>query len=96
MRRVTTCSGIGQLLVRTRSSMWLVPAMVVLANVVLAIGLVELDRNRGEFLRAWWPRLFATEADGACSVLSAIASSTATIAGVVFSITMVALVLAST
>lgn len=88
-------SGVKQLLLRTRSSLWFVPALVVLANIVLAIGLVELDRNRGEFLRAWWPRLFATEAEGARSMLSAIASSMATIAGVVFSITMVALALAS-
>lgn len=95
MRGVMAGSSIKQLLLRTRSSLWFVPAMVVLANVVLAIVLVELDRNMGEFLRAWWPRLFATEAEGARSMLSAIASSMATIAGVVFSITMVALALAS-
>lgn len=84
-----------QLLVRARSSLWFVPAVVVLANLALAIGLVELDRNMGEVLRARWPRLFATEAEGARNMLSAIASSMATIAGVVFSITMVALALAS-
>ena len=84
-----------QLFVQIHSSLWFVPALLVLGMVLLAVGLVELDRHVDHVLQARWPRLFATEAEGARSMLSAIAGSMATIAGVAFSITMVALALAS-
>lgn len=84
-----------QLLVQVHSSLWFVPAVVILASVLLALGLVEVDRHADDVLRRRWPRLFDVEAEGARSMLSAIASSMATVAGVAFSITMVALALAS-
>lgn len=62
----------------------------------LALGLIELDglSNR-EQLTERWPRLFGAGADGSRGLLSAIAGSMITVAGVTFSITVVALALAS-
>lgn len=85
-----------QVLVYVRSSLWFVPSLLILGAIFLAIGLVGIDEALDRELQQWWPRLFATEAEGARSVLSAIATSMATVAGVVFSITIVALALAST
>lgn len=85
-----------QILVHIHSSLWFVPALIILGAIFLATGLVEMDEQLDQELRRWWPRFFATEAEGARAVLSAIATSMATVAGVVFSITIVALALAST
>lgn len=84
-----------QLWVQLHSSLWFVPTLVIMGIMLLALGLVELDRQAGAPLRQHWPRLLTVEADGARNLLSAIAGSMATIAGVTFSITMVALTLAS-
>lgn len=84
-----------KLWVHIHSSLWFVPTLVIAGLMLLALGLVELDRQAGENLRQDWPRLFKVEAEEARSLLQAIAGSMATIAGVTFSITMVALTLAS-
>lgn len=78
-----------------RASFWLVPALVVLASMLAAVLLVEVDAWKPSELAAWSPRLFGASADGSRSMLSAIATSMVTVAGVVFSITIVALSLAS-
>lgn len=95
MQAAAADSRFKQLWVQVHSSLWFVPTFVILGLMLLALGLVELDRQAGEALRQHWPRLLAVEAEGARSLLSAIAGSMATIAGVTFSITMVALTLAS-
>lgn len=79
-----------------RSGLWLVPTILVVASIALAIAMIELDQTIDPVLREKYPRLFATEAEGARAMLSAIAGSMITVAGVVFSITIVALTLAST
>ena len=84
-----------QLLIAIRSSLWFVPTLIVVSMAALAIGLIELDQQIDPMLRDRWPRLFAAEAEGARAMLSAIAGSMSTVAGVVFSITIVALSLAS-
>jgi uncharacterized membrane protein len=90
-------SGIVQyILIDIRSSLWFVPTLIILGIVILATGLVELDRHIDDMLRHRWPRIFAIEAEGARSMLSTIAGAMATVAGVAFSITVVAMVLAST
>jgi len=77
------------------SSLWFVPAVLSLSGVGLALLLVEADaRVSREALRDW-PRLFGGGAEGARGMLSAIAGSTVTVVGVTFSITIVALSLAS-
>lgn len=79
-----------------RSSLWFVPTLLTLGALVLASALIEIDIRFYDPLREHLPQLLITEPEGAHSMLSAIATSMATVAGVVFSITIVALTLAST
>jgi uncharacterized membrane protein len=74
-----------------RSSFWFVPSLIVVACALLAIGAIELDAIVGSGVLAQFPRLFGARAEGARELLSTIAGSTITVAGVVFSITIVAL-----
>jgi uncharacterized membrane protein len=79
-----------------RSSLWFVPTVLVLGAVVLAQALIEVDlRIDRTSLQEQWPRLFGAGAAGSRGMLTAIASSMITVAGVAFSITIVALALAS-
>lgn len=87
---------IQQFFIYLRSSLWFIPALMTFASIILAIGALEIDRYYGKALRSWWPRLFETESEGGRAMLATIAGSMATVAGVVFSITVVALALAST
>lgn len=79
-----------------RSSLWFIPTLIVAGAVALAVGLIEAEAfaNR-EFLAGRWPRLFGAGAEGSRGLLSTIAGSMITVAGVTFSITVVALTLAS-
>lgn len=79
-----------------RASLWFIPALLVIIAIAAAHGLVQLSATLGEELVARWPRLFGAGADGSRGVLVTVASSMITTAGVVFSITIVALSLAST
>jgi uncharacterized membrane protein len=83
------------LVLGVRESFWLIPAVALAAAVLLAIGLVEADGLVDADLAQRWPRLFGAGAEGARGTLSAIASSMITVAGVVFSVTIVALSLAA-
>ncbi|WP_373509467.1 DUF2254 domain-containing protein [Thiocapsa sp.] len=78
-----------------RSSFWFVPALMVVDAVVLAVLLITLDMSVDLHLAAHWPLLFGAGADGARGLLTTVASSMITVAGVVFSITLVALSLTS-
>ena len=79
-----------------RSSLWVVPSLIVSAAILLAALLIESESYLGmEQLAQSWPRLFGSGAAGSRGMLSAIASSMITVAGVTFSITVVALALAS-
>lgn len=78
-----------------RASLWFVPTIFVLGALALAVGLVEIDARLDPHLWETWPRFFGVGADGARGTLAAVASSMITVAGVVFSITIVALSLAS-
>lgn len=77
-----------------RSSFWFVPSLMAVAATALAFGGVALDESLGE---AWVERgwVYAGGPEGARAVLSVVAGSMVTVAGVVFSITIVALSLAS-
>ncbi len=78
-----------------RASLWFLPGLIVACSVALAVALVEVDgRVRPEFL-AQYPRLFGAGAEGSRGMLGAIAGSMITVAGVTFSINIVALSLAS-
>lgn len=78
-----------------RASLWFLPGLTALGALVLSYATVHLDHQLGS---GWLDRFglaWAGGADGAREILSTIAGSTITIAGVVFSITIVALTLAS-
>lgn len=77
-------------------SLWFVPALLTCAGAAAALLLVNYnDALIGELdpTTRWWA--FGGTAEGASGVLSAIASSIITVTGVVFSVTIVALQLAS-
>ena len=78
-----------------RSSFWFFPAVVVLDAVVLAIVLITVDATVDLPVVERWPLLFGSGAAGARGLLTAVAGSMITVAGVVFSITLVALSLTS-
>ena len=78
-----------------RASFWFVPAVIVLAAVGLATGLIALDAKVELHFDKKWPLLFGAGAAGSRGLLTAVASSMITVAGVVFSITIVALSLTS-
>jgi uncharacterized membrane protein len=78
-----------------RSSLWFLPSVIVGGAVALAAVLIEIDAGLDRSALAQWPRLFGAGAEGTRGMLSAIAGAMITVAGVVFSITIVALSLAS-
>jgi uncharacterized membrane protein len=79
---------------RISGGLWFVPSVMVLTAVVLALVLVEAEGSFGNLAKKM-PRLFGAGAEGAREMLSAIAGSMITVAGVVFSVTLVALSLAA-
>ncbi len=83
---------VGSLWQRLRSSLQLVPISFVLGAIVLGLLLPWLDVALSD-TRAWY--LYAGEADSARELLSTIASSMLSLAGLVFSITILVLQLAS-
>jgi uncharacterized membrane protein len=88
-------SGLHTFWLRISGSLWFVPGVMVLAAFALALGLVEADERHGLDLAGKWPRVFGADAGGSRELLSALASSMITVAGVVFSVTIVALSLAA-
>ena len=80
---------------RIRSSLWFVPAVMACLAVALATAVVELDKVVGEdwLRRVDW--IYSGGAEGASLLLGTVAGSMVAIAGTVFSMTLVALSLAS-
>lgn len=80
---------------KLRSSYWFIPSLMATGAVALSYCALALDRRLGaqwaENLR-WFP---ADRAEGARLILSTVAGATITVTGVVFSVTIVALSLAS-
>lgn len=81
---------------RLSGSLWFLPSLIVLNSMLAAALLTETDGHFGLDLALRWPRLFGASADASRAILAAIATSMITVAGVVFSITIVALSLTST
>jgi uncharacterized membrane protein len=79
----------------TLTSFWFIPALIVLAAVLLASGLIAIDSNIELHVDKRWPLLFGASPAASRGLLTAVASSMITVAGVVFSITIVALSLTS-
>jgi uncharacterized membrane protein len=78
-----------------RGSFWFVPSLIVAVNIAFAVALVKADSAGTRPWMARWPRLFGSGAEGARQMLSTIAGSMMTVVGVTFSMTLVALALAS-
>lgn len=79
-----------------QSSLWFLPAVVVLGSMATAVGLVEASGVIGDRAVERWPRLFGSGAEASRQMLGSIAGSMITVAGVVLSITIVALSMAAT
>lgn len=86
---------LGKMAISLRSSFWFLPLLIVLGTAGLSTGMVAIDHQLGG-LEEHWPKVFAMDASGARDLMSTIAASMMTVAGVVFSITIVALAQAST
>jgi len=80
---------------RLTGSLWFLPGITVAMCAILAVCLIWIDRVNRFGLAETYPLIFGGGVEGSRGVLSAIASSVVTVAGVVFSITIVALSLAS-
>lgn len=77
------------------STLWFVPALFVIAGLVLGIAFIGVDYFfESPFQRI--PMFFGVQPSGARDILAVIAGSSITVAGTVFSITIIALTLAST
>ena len=79
-----------------RTNLWLVPSLEVLLAVLIFAGTYALDHaaHAGDFTLPSW--VIQPGADGARQILTTMAAAVITVVGVVFSITIVALTLAST
>ncbi len=82
---------------RIRHSYWFFPTLMVLGSIVLHYVMISLDNL---VVSTGWSQvyewMYPNKPEGARALLSIVAGSMITVAGVVFSITMVALTLAST
>lgn len=78
-----------------RSSLWFLPSLMVAGSAVLAVALIESDSSVSDRWLARWPLLFGAGAEGARGMLSTIAGSMMSVVGVTFSMTLVALAMAS-
>jgi uncharacterized membrane protein len=81
-----------------RDSLWFLPGLLTLAGAALAVATVALNDRIIDALgiqpdEIWW--LFGAGSDGARAILSAITGSLIQVTGVVFSVTIIALQLAS-
>lgn len=78
-----------------RESIWFLPSMMTLGAAILATGLLKLDRHIDPVNWPSFTWVFTGSPEGARGVLGVIAGSMITVAGVTFSILVVALSLAS-
>ncbi len=78
-----------------RTSLWLLPSVMVIAAVGLAVAMLKVDAGFGaeDRLHTWW--IHRGNGDDARNLLSNLLTSTITMASMVFSVTVVALTLAA-
>lgn len=89
MRALLRLSGVREYL---RSSLWLLPAVFVVASLALGTVLAHLQPSAGTALE---PFVFAGTAAGARDLLAALAGAMITVTGLTFSLTVVALQMAA-
>jgi uncharacterized membrane protein len=78
-----------------RATYWVVPSLMAALAFVLALGMVQLDRVVPATILDQLSWVYTGGPEGARAVLATIAGSMVTVAGVTFSVTIVALTLAS-
>ena len=78
-----------------RTSFWFIPALMVLAAIIVSFGMIFIDIYLNSDSMTFLGFIYLVSPDGARSILSTIAGSMMTVAGVTFSITIVVLNLAS-
>lgn len=77
------------------ATFWFLPVLIIVFSILLSIGLVSLDTTI-DISQEGWARFFiVNSSDSARSILSTISGAMMGVAGTVFSITLVALTLAS-
>lgn len=80
---------------RLRASFWVIPAIMMAAAILLSQGFLAIDQHWNIEQLPGFGWLTQRDPDSARALLSTVAASTITVAGTVFSITTVALTLAS-
>ncbi|MDX2140547.1 MAG: DUF2254 family protein [Chloroflexota bacterium] len=78
-----------------RASYWFIPALMAVFALLTSVVTIRLDEGVGRELRWVTGLVYVDSAEGARAVLSTVASSMITVAGVVFALTMVVLSLSS-
>lgn len=78
-----------------RASYWFVPSLLAFLGFVAGLGLVYVDAIVGDDWLGRFSWFYGSRPEGARSLLSTVAGSTITVAGVVFSITLAAVTYAS-
>lgn len=84
---------LGKLWDTLHSSYWFIPSVMAILTTALAFTMLMLDRTGKAGINYWWS--YTGGADGARSVLGAVAGSMISVAATAFSITIVALQLAA-
>ena len=84
-----------QLWSNMRSNFWFAPSLIVLVSVAFAAALIRADSAGSDRWLAQWPHLFGAGAEGARGMMSTIAGSMMSVVGVMFSMILVVLALAS-
>lgn len=79
-----------QALLKIRYSYWFIPSLMAIGSIILAAVTVYVDSTYELKFPPQLAWLFSGKADGARAVLSTVAGSTITVAGVVFSMTIMA------
>ncbi|MDQ4121187.1 MAG: DUF2254 domain-containing protein [Acidobacteriota bacterium] len=82
---------IKQIWTSLRESLWFLPAVMVAAAIFLAVVLIEIDVIFDHEWLSSYPRIFGAGADGSRGMLASIAGSMITVAGLTFSLTIVAM-----
>ncbi len=78
-----------------QSSFWFIPLLMVTGSIGFAAVLIEVDAAGSAPWMDQWPRLFGTGAAGARQMLATLAGSMISVMGITFSMTLLALALAS-
>lgn len=78
-------------LLEIRASYWFIPSLMVVGAVILSVVTVWLDGHVSTDWPEQVPLLFSNKPDGARSLLATVAGSMITVAGVTFSLTLLAL-----